>query len=255
MDNFEKFSETDLPPKDKFYSRLNEQNITDADYEHEQNVCRKFCIKNMGEYTDLYVKSDVHLSADIFENFRDLCMNTYTLDPAWYFTPPGLSWAPEMRNPSNCREMRLLTTLYDKEKYIIHYRNLKQYVQLGMKISKIHRILQFEQTHFLKPYIDLNASLCQKAKTEFQKNFFKLMNNSIFRKTMENTRRRANIRICCNEKKDKKLTAQSNFVDRTLFSENLAAFEMPKTISTLNKLITIGTAILDVSKILMYDFH
>ncbi|GBO41110.1 hypothetical protein AVEN_262441-1 [Araneus ventricosus] len=166
-----------------------------------------------------------------------------------------LPLAPEMKNPPNCLEKRLLTTLYDKEKYIIHYRNLKQYVQLGMKISKIHRILQFEQTPFLKPYIDLNTSLRQKATTEFQKNFFKLMNNSIFGKTMENIRRRDNIRICCNEKKAEKLTAQSNFVDRTLFSENLAAFEMRKTILTFNKPITIGMAILDVSKILMYNFH
>ncbi|GBM56823.1 hypothetical protein AVEN_227334-1 [Araneus ventricosus] len=72
---------------------------------------------------------------------------------------------------------------------------------------------------------------------------------------VENIRRRANIRIRCNEKKAEKLTAQSNFVDRTLFSETLAAFEMRKTILTFNKPITIGMAILDVSKILMYDFH
>ncbi|GBM40973.1 hypothetical protein AVEN_250299-1 [Araneus ventricosus] len=163
--------------------------------------------------------------------------------------------APEMKIPPNCLEKRLLATLYDKEKYIIHYRNLKQYVQLEMKISKIHRILQFEQTPFLKPYVDLNTSLRQKATTEFQKNFFKLMNNSIFGKTMESIRRRANIRICCNEKKAEKLTAQSNFVDRTLFSENLAAFEMRKAILPFNNPITIEMAILDVSKILMYDFH
>ena len=91
MDNFERFNETELPPAKEFYSRLNDSNVDVKDYEHAQKVWKYFNIKNMGEYHDLYLKADVILLADIFENLRDVCIKNYKLDPAWYYTSPGLS--------------------------------------------------------------------------------------------------------------------------------------------------------------------
>ena len=91
MDSFDKFNEK-LPPKEEFYSILNDEHITDKDYKHAQTVWDTFKLKNMGEYHDLYLQSDILLLADIFENFRRTCLEYYKLDPCHYFTSPGLSW-------------------------------------------------------------------------------------------------------------------------------------------------------------------
>ena len=92
MDSFEKFHQTELPTKDQFYSILNDQHITDDEYDHATKVWKTFYIKTMGEYHDLYLVSDVLLLTDVFENFRKTCMQYYKLDPCHYFTSPGLSW-------------------------------------------------------------------------------------------------------------------------------------------------------------------
>ncbi|GFX51159.1 uncharacterized protein TNCV_2735101 [Trichonephila clavipes] len=92
MDSWEKYEETRLPNKKEFYSKLNEVDISDEDYEHAKTVWKAFDIKNLGEYSNLYVKTDVLILADVMEHFRDVCMDTYNLDPAWYFSAPGLSW-------------------------------------------------------------------------------------------------------------------------------------------------------------------
>ena len=91
MDSFQKFKEQ-LPSKEEFYSILNDKHISDEDYKHAQNVWNKFNLKNMGEYHDLYLASDILLLADVFENFRKTCLKYYKLDPCHYFTSPGLSW-------------------------------------------------------------------------------------------------------------------------------------------------------------------
>ena len=92
MDCFDKFSRCKLPPKKKFYNRLNKTHISDEDYDHALNVWKQFNLKDMGEYHDLYLKSDVLLLADVFEEFRSVCLENYQLDPAWYYTSPGLAW-------------------------------------------------------------------------------------------------------------------------------------------------------------------
>ena len=92
FDSIEKLEETKLPHIQEFYSKLNDGNITEEDYEHAQNVWKKFNIKNMREYHDLYLKTDVLLLADVFENFRKVCKENYKLDPTWYYTSPGLAW-------------------------------------------------------------------------------------------------------------------------------------------------------------------
>ena len=92
LDKFDKFDEEKLPPKHEFYSKLNNEQINDEDYKHANNVWNKFEIKNMGEYHDLYLKTDVLLLSDVFESFRNICIKNYDLDPCWYYTAPELSW-------------------------------------------------------------------------------------------------------------------------------------------------------------------
>ena len=97
MDDWEKFNETSLPEKENFYSNLNMEDITDADYAHAKRVCKDFEIKNLGEYYDLYVQSDTLLLADVFENFRNMCLKIYKLDPAKFISAPGLAWQAALK--------------------------------------------------------------------------------------------------------------------------------------------------------------
>ena len=92
MDNWKKFAEASLPNKESFYSNLNMENIDDVDYRHTNNVFKKFKLKHLGKYHDLYVQSDTLSLADVFENFRNICLKTYELDPVHYFSLPGLAW-------------------------------------------------------------------------------------------------------------------------------------------------------------------
>ena len=92
MDSWERFNEAELPPIEKFYSSLSGSNISTEDYEHALNVWKTFKLNTLGDYHDLYLKTDVNLLADVFENFRNLCLQQYKLDPANYYTSPGLSW-------------------------------------------------------------------------------------------------------------------------------------------------------------------
>ena len=91
MDSFNKFNEK-LPTKEDFYSKMNNEHITDKDYQHVHTVWETFMLKTMGYYHDLYLESDILLLADVFENFRRTCLEFYKLDPCHYFTSPGLSW-------------------------------------------------------------------------------------------------------------------------------------------------------------------
>ena len=291
----------------------------------------------MGEYHDLYLKTDVILLADIFENFRDVCLKHYKLGPAWYYTSPGLSWdalqkkteikldllsdinmilfiesgirggvsmisnrygkannkymenynpdeeskfityldannlygwgmsqklpykkfrwmceykayclkplqidadgdtgyilqvdleypkdlhnlhndyplAPENMNID--RVDKLTPNLNNKTMYILHLKNLQLYLSLRLKLTKIHQVLVFDQKDWMRPYIDLNTSLRTASKNDFEKDFFKLMNNSVFGKTMENIRNRIDVRLVNEEKQAKKLIAKPTFEGR-----------------------------------------
>ena len=379
VDNPEKLSETQLPPKSAFYSKLNNKDISDEDYTHAQKIWKEFEMKTMKDYHNLYLELDVLLLADVFENFREVCLDNYKLDPAWYLTAPGLSWDAMLRvtgiklelltdpdmlmmvengtrggvsmisnryseandkymdsyddakpskyiqyldannlygwamsekmpykdfkwvdvgntsveevltkvllnedlgyilevdleYPSELHDLhndyplapetmkinrvnKLTPNLRNKTKYILHHRNLGLYLSLGLKLTKIHRIIEFKQSGWLAPYIALNTNLRTNAKNNFEKDFFKLMNNSVFGKTMENIRNRKDIKLVTSKQRAVKLIAKPNFKHRTIFTENLISVYMSKTKLVFNKPVYVGMCILDVSKTLMYNFH
>ena len=152
---------------------------------------------------------------------------------------------------------KLIPTLFNKERYVLHYRNLKLYLDLGLKIKKVHRVLSFKQSPWLKQYIDFNTEKRKSARNAFEKDFFKLMNNSVFGKTMENLRKRVDVRLATNEKSLLKLTNKPSHISSKIFNENLVAVHKIKEALTLNRLAYayVGMCILDLSKTLMYDFH
>ena len=150
---------------------------------------------------------------------------------------------------------KLIPNLGDKKNYVIHYENLKQYLNLGLELVKIHRGIKFEESPWLKKYINLNTNLRTKAKNDFEKDFFKLMNNSVFGKTMENIRNRVDIKLVSDKKRAEKLSAKPNFNHCNILNEDLVAIHMKKTKLVFNKPVYLGMCILDLSKTLMYDFH
>ena len=130
---------------------------------------------------------------------------------------------------------------HNKKKYVVHIKSLKQALNHGLKLQKVHKIIEFNQKAWLKPYIDMNTELRKLAKDDFEKDLFKLMNNAVFAKTMENIRKHRDIKLVTTDKKINK-------------SEDLSAIEMNKTKVKMNKPIYLGLSILDISNILMYDY-
>ena len=161
--------------------------------------------------------------------------------------------APERLKIKNVE--KLIPNLWDKEKYIVHHENLKLYEELGLKVKKIHRGIKFREEPWMRSYIELNTRLRANGKIDFEKDFFKLMNNSVFGKTMENIRNRVDVKLVNNRGAAEKLSAKPNFKHCTIFDENLVAIQMTRTKLTFNKPVYCGMAILDLSKTLMYDFH
>ena len=138
---------------------------------------------------------------------------------------------------------------------MLHYKNLKQYLEEEMILKKVHRGLKFYQSPWMEPYIRKNTDLRKEAKNAFEKDFFKLMNNSVFGKTIESIRKRQNVILVDDRKKALKLTSKPNFDRATIFDEHLVAVHMKKTEVYFNKPIYVGQAILDLSKTLMFKFH
>ena len=127
---------------------------------------------------------------------------------------------------------------------------LKQALNNGLKLKKVHRVIRFMQKAWLKPYIDMNTKLRKEAKSEFEKDFFKLMNNSVFGKTMKNVRKHRDIKLVTTEEKRIKLVSEPNYHTAKHF--NLLVIKMKKTKVKMNKPVYLGISILDISKILMY---
>ena len=150
---------------------------------------------------------------------------------------------------------KLIPTLKEKKEYVLHYRNLELYLDLGLKMKKVHRLLELNQSPWLKQYIDFNTEKRMHARNPFEKDFLKLMNNSVFSKTMENLHKRVDGRLVTNEKKLLKLTSKPTYVSSKIFNKNLVTVHKIKETLTLNRPAYVGMCILDLSKTLMYDFH
>ena len=150
---------------------------------------------------------------------------------------------------------KLVPNLDNKSKYVDHYRNLQLYLSLGMKLTKVHRISKFKQSDWLKKYIDFNTDKRKNAANSFEKDFFKLMNHTVFGKTMENLRKRINVKLVNNAKNYVRSISKPSFVSQKLFSKNVVAIHEIKPVLTFNKPIYVGFSILDLSKLLMYEFH
>ncbi|XP_067211783.1 uncharacterized protein [Linepithema humile] len=360
---------------------LTGETVSESDYAHATNVWQTFSIEDLGQYSDLYLKTDVLLLADIFQNFRNMSIKSYGLDPAHYYTLPGYTWdammkytrvkfelltdidmvlfvergirgglsqcsnryaaannkympsydpsepssylmyydvnnlygwamcqplpyakfrwvddvenfnvmsvasdsatgyvlevdleypanlhdahsdlpfCPTRDKPPGKREIKLLATLCDKQRYVIHYRNLQQCVRHGLRIAKIHRVLQFAQSPWLRGYIELNTQFRTRATNDFEKNLYKLMNNAVFGKTMENVRNHTDVRLVTQWEGRygaEAMIAKPNFHSRNVFSENLIAVELRKLEVKFDKPIYVGMCILDISKTCLYEFH
>ena len=150
---------------------------------------------------------------------------------------------------------KLVPNLRNKRNYVIHIRALNQALKHGLKLFKIHRAIAFVQSPWLKTYIDFNTRLRAAATNDFEKDFFKLMNNAVFGKTMENIRKHRNIKLVTTREAYLKTVMKPNFKSGVLFGENLMGCEMGKIKVVMKKPVYLGQAILDLSKIIMYEFH
>ena len=163
-----------------------------------------------------------------------------------------LPFFPKRMKIDKCK--KLVCNLRTKKKYVVHIRSLKQALNHRLKLKKVHRIIEFNQEEWLKPYIDMNTELRKIAKNDSEKGFFKLMNNAVFGKTMENVRKHRDITLVTTDKKRSKLVSEPNYHTINLISENLSIIEMRRTKVKMNKPIYLGLSILEISKLLMYEF-
>ena len=148
----------------------------------------------------------------------------------------------------------LVWNLYDKKEYAVHIRALKQASNRGLIPKKGHRVIQFNQEALLKPYIEVNTKLWTQAISDLQKDFLKLMNNSVFVKTMVNVRKHSHIKLVTAEKRRNQLVSEPNYHTTKYFSENVLAIQMKILKVKMNKPLYLGFSILKISKTLMYEF-
>ena len=163
-----------------------------------------------------------------------------------------LPFLSERMKVNKCK--KLACNLFNMEKYVVHINALKQALNHGLKFKKIYRVIEFNQKAWLKPYIDMNTELRKAAKNDFEKNLFKLMNNSVFGKTMENIRKHRDIKLVTTDQKRSKLVSEPNYYTINLISKDLSIIEMKKTKVKMNKPIYLGLSILEISTTLIYEF-
>ena len=149
---------------------------------------------------------------------------------------------------------KLICNLQNKRKYVVHIAALKQALDHGLILKKVHRVIKFKQEAWLKPYIDMNTDLRKESKNEFEKGFFKLMNNSVFGKTMENVRNHRDIKLVTSDKRISILASEPNYHSSKCISKDLMIMEMKKVEVKMNKPKYLSQAILDISKTLIYEF-
>ena len=175
-------------------------------------------------------------------NIQNICFSLHS----------DFSFLPERKKIEKCD--KLVCNIQYKEKYVVHIRALKQVLNHRLILKNIHRVIQFNQEAWLKPYIDMNTKKRKEAKNEFEEDFFKLMNNAVFGKTMENVRKHRDIKLVRTDKRRNRLVSEPNYHTTKYFSENLLEIEMKKTNVKMNKPAYLGISILDIRKPLMYEY-
>ena len=150
---------------------------------------------------------------------------------------------------------KLLLTQYDREHYIVHFAILKFYLAMGLTLNKVHRIIKYRQKPWLKEYIDFNSKQRALSTNTFDKDFYKLKNNALFGKTMEDVRKRINYKLVTDDEKFEKLARSPFFHDRDIITEDIIGVHMLKPKVTLDKPIFVGQAVLDFSKLEMYQLY
>ena len=150
---------------------------------------------------------------------------------------------------------KLIPNLGDKVRYVVHYKNLKNYLSSGMKLVRVHRVLRFKQCNWLKSYVDFNTKKRQESADEFSKGLYKLFNNCIYGKSIENIRKRINVKLINDKKVYQKCVNKPNFISSKIIDRGFVAVHCSKKLLTLNKPIYVGFCILKLSKLLMCKFH
>ena len=177
-------------------------------------------------------------------NAYPLAPEKIKVDPSW------LSTYQKSFDNENPEVYKLIPNLKDKERYVLHYRNLQLYHQQGMKLQKIHLALEFDQSKWMEPYKQMNTELRKHATNDFEKDLYKLMNNSVFGKTMENLRKRVDVKVVrdTETKKLRKLISSPLFDRATIFDNNLAGVNMHKKSLKLNRPVYVGMSILELKQ-------
>ena len=187
-----------------------------------------------------------------YHNEFPMCPTKTTIEDEWlsnYQKEMKLKF--DIKGKSN----KLCLTLFDKKEYIVHYRNLKYYLAKGLELQKINKVLKFNQSPWLKPYIELNTRLRQEANSKLEESFAKLMNNSFFGKTLQDKRKFTNIKIATSLKEAQNLIASPRIQRWKLIEEELGIFDEGKYSVKLDKPRYVGFCVLELSKLIMYQFH
>ena len=163
-----------------------------------------------------------------------------------------LPFLPKRMKIDKCE--KLVCNLRNKKKYVVHVRSLKQALNHGLKLKKVRRIIEFNQESWLKPYIDMNTELRKIEKNDFEKDFFKLMNSVVFGKTMENVRKHRDIKLVTTDEKRRKLVSEPNSSYDELHFRRFINNRNEENKVKMNKLIYLGLSVLEISKLLMYEF-
>ena len=199
------------------------------------------------------VECDLHYPHDLHDRHNaypmapeHLLITDLMLSPYVTKSFPDIKWAPSKK---------LVPNLYDKTKYVVHYRNLKLYVKHGLVITKIHRVLSFRQKPWLKTWIDYCTLGRRMATSEFQSDNFKLNAKACFGKSLQNVRDYKNIRLIADPKRLKTAVSKYSFKCAEIISPDLTLVQMQKQMVKLNQPIYTGFAILELSKLLMYQFY
>ena len=162
-----------------------------------------------------------------------------------------LPFLPKRKKIGKCS--KLVYDFHYQKDYVVHINALKQALNQGLILKKVHRVIQFNWKAWLKPYTDMNTEIRKEAKNDFKKDFFKLMNNFVFEETMENVRKHIDIKIVTTDKRRYQLASEPNYHTTKYFSKNLMVIEMEKTKVKMNKPIYLGMSILDISKTLTFE--